>query len=118
MRFPRPFFTALAIWICSLLVLFVLVDYLIMPWVAGKFRATVEVPAVTGLEVEAAADTLNARGLSLAIDTAAGEYDMLVPRGRILSQIPEAGALVKEGRRVWVGRSLGREPFVVPGGDF
>jgi beta-lactam-binding protein with PASTA domain len=96
-----------------LLAIFLAADFFVMPWVAGKFRAVVTVPLLRGLDPEAATDTLRVRGLRFAVDTAA-DYNRTIPEGRIISQTPGSGAVVKQGRRVWVRLSLGREPILRP----
>lgn len=110
----RPVVPALIAWIVTLILLFVVVNSLIMPWAGGKYRAVVTVPRLIGLDTLAAADTLRARGLSLMIDSA-GDHSRTVPAGHILLQTPDSGAVVKQGRRVWVTLSLGRERVVWPG---
>ncbi len=113
---PRSFLTAFIVWLGGLVVLFLVIDFLVMPWAAGKFRPTVEVPAVTGMDPALAEDRLRELGLRFAHERSADEHSILVPRGLVLTQTPAAGAQVKAGRRVWVGLSLGREPYVVPDG--
>jgi beta-lactam-binding protein with PASTA domain len=56
---------------------------------------------------------LRTHGLRFAVDSA-GDYSRTVPAGRVLSQTPDSGAVVKQGRRVWVKLSLGREPIIHP----
>jgi hypothetical protein len=111
--FTRPVVPALILWGFALLAMFLIVDLYVMPWAAGKFRPVVTVPSVAGLRPEAARDTLGERGLRFAVDTA-GDYSRLVPAGRVLAQTPDSGSRVKQGRRVWVTLSLGREPAVFP----
>lgn len=110
----RPVVPALVIWAVVLAAGFLLVDHYLMPRAAGRFLPVVSVPKVIGLDTAAASDTLRARGLSLAVDSA-GDYSRAVRAGRVLAQIPDSGALVKQGRRVWVTLSLGREPVIRPG---
>lgn len=109
----RPIVPAILLWGAVLLSAFLVVDHFVMPWVAGKFRPVATVPSLRGLEPSAAADTLRARGLRIAVDTA-GDYSRVIPEGRILAQIPDSGSVVKQGRRVWVQLSLGREPILRP----
>jgi beta-lactam-binding protein with PASTA domain len=109
----RPLVPALLLFAAALFAVFLVADLFVMPWVAGKFRPVATVPFLRGLEPEAATDTLRARGLRFAVDTAA-DYSRSVRKGRILSQTPDSGAVVKQGRRVWVRLSLGREPILRP----
>lgn len=109
----RPVVPALLGWGGFLLVVFLVADLFVMPWVAGKYRPVAAVPYLVGLDTLAAADTLKARGLHLVIDSA-GDHSRTVPAGRILLQTPDSGAVVKQGRRVWVTLSLGRERVIRP----
>lgn len=109
----RPVVPALMLWFAALLAVFLVADLFVMPWMAGRFRPVATVPLLRGLEPDAAADTLRARGLRFAIDTAS-DYSPRVPKGRVLGQMPDSGAVVKQGRRVWVRLSLGREPILRP----
>jgi beta-lactam-binding protein with PASTA domain len=109
----RPVVPALLAWALILLAVFLVADLFVMPWAAGKFRSVTTVPFVRGLDTTAAADTLRAHGLRFAVDTA-GDYSRNIPAGRVLSQTPDSGAVVKQGRRVWVRLSRGREPIVHP----
>ena len=110
----RPVVPALIAWAGVLLAVFLVVDLFLMPWAAGRFRPVATVPVVRGLDSAAAVDTLRAHGLRMAVDTA-GDYSRLVPKGHVLMQTPDSGAVVKQGRRVWVTLSLGREPIIRPG---
>jgi beta-lactam-binding protein with PASTA domain len=112
----RPVVPALLLWGFVLLAAFLLIDHYLMPRVAGQFRPVTAVPLVVGLDSEAAADTLRAHGLRFAVDSA-GEHSRRVPAGRVLSQTPVSGSVVKQGRRVWVKLSLGRERIIHPGRD-
>ena len=110
----RPVVPAFLAWVFLLIFLFVLFNFFVMPWAAGKYRPVASVPRLIGLDTLAAADTLRARGLSLMIDSV-GDNSRTVPAGHILLQTPEPEAVVKQGRRVWVTLSLGRERIIRPG---
>jgi beta-lactam-binding protein with PASTA domain len=62
---------------------------------------------VIGFEVGQAEDTLRAHGLRFSVDTIS-DYSRVIPRGRILSQRPDSGSVVKGHRRVWATLSRGR----------
>lgn len=111
--FTRPIIPAIILWGIAVLALFLVIDLSVMPWAAGRFRPVVTVPSVAGMKPDVAKDTLRVRGLRFAVDTA-GDHSRLIPAGRVLSQTPDSGAVVKQGRRVWVMLSLGREPTVYP----
>jgi beta-lactam-binding protein with PASTA domain len=103
----RPVVPAFIFWLLALLAVFLIVDFSIMPAFAGRFSKTVTVPSVIGLEPKQARDTLRAHGLRFSVDTLS-DYSRVVPRGRILSQRPDSGSVVKGGRRVWAMLSRGR----------
>ena len=109
----RPVVPALLISGAVFLVVFAIADFVVMPWAAGKYRPVSTVPYVVGQDSATAADSLRARGLVLMIDSA-GENSRTVPAGRILVQTPDSGSVVKQGRRVWVTMSLGRERVINP----
>jgi beta-lactam-binding protein with PASTA domain len=108
----RPLVPALLAWLFVCLVLFLALDHFIMPWVAGKFASTVEVPKLLGMRFEKARELLVPNGLSLMLDSSTDFSD--VPPGRIMSQFPDPGSTVKKGRRVWVRISKGRRGIEVP----
>ena len=103
----RPVIPAFIIWLLALLAVFLVVDLSIMPAFAGRFSTTVTVPSVIGLKTEDAADTLKAHGLRFAVDTLT-DYSRVIPKGRVLAQRPDSGAVVKGGRRIWATLSRGR----------
>jgi beta-lactam-binding protein with PASTA domain len=109
----RPVIPALLAFGALFLVVFLVADLIVMPWAAGRYRPVTTVPFVGRLDTAAAADTLRAHGLRFAVDTA-GDYSLSVRKGRVLSQTPDSGSVVKQGRRVWVQLSRGREPVVHP----
>jgi len=72
----------------------------------------VRVPKVAGLTLADARKAAMAAGLLL--DREGGFYSHEVPEGRILSQIPSAGTLVRRGWHVRVSESLGPQRAAVP----
>ncbi|MBU3742482.1 MAG: PASTA domain-containing protein [Candidatus Kapabacteria bacterium] len=90
---------------------FVLLDQLVLPSVvhAGK---TVTVPSLTGKTVDDALQLMVQNDLALVQPRE--QYSDKVPKGRIISQLPYAGALVKAGRRIYVTVSKGIEMATVP----
>lgn len=91
--------------------LFVILDQLILPAVvhAGK---TVTVPGLVGKTVDDALQLMVQHDLALVQPRE--QYSDKVPKGRIISQLPYAGALVKNGRRIYVTVSKGIEMASVP----
>lgn len=111
--FSKPFFLALFLWILIGAGLYLLADLLLMPYFAGKFKGTVEVPVLVNLPPGEAKDILVKSGLHYMLDST-GDYSTDVAAGRILSQYPLGGTEVKKGRRVWVKVSKGLKSVEVP----
>lgn len=78
---------------------------------SGVNRGSVEVPAVLGLDMEAARQTLGQAGFTAK--EVQREYSPTVPAGHVIVQNPEAGLSVKR-RQVSLVVSLGPASFVVP----
>jgi beta-lactam-binding protein with PASTA domain len=73
----------------------------------------VPVPKVVGLEFSDAGRTMDAAGLTLKVDDSRPFSDT-VPEGRIASQDPVAGLVVRRGRSVRVWMSAGSRSSIVP----
>jgi len=90
--------------------LFVL-DQIILPYLSGG-KIQVEVPALEGLSLSQARKLCREAGLLM---TVRGEtYHDKIPSESILKQEPDAGIVVKQGRKVYVLVSLGPEIVSVP----
>jgi beta-lactam-binding protein with PASTA domain len=109
----RPFTAALLCWGATLWVLFYGVHLFIMPWVAGKFKPTADVPRLFGMKPEAADSLTRWRGLRLMTDSNA-DFSADIPAGRIQFQFPAAGTQVKPARRIWVRLSKGPSGVEMP----
>jgi len=72
----------------------------------------VRVPSIVGMTAAEARKAAAASGLFL--DREGGFYSHDVPEGRVLSQIPPAGTLVRRGWQVRVAESLGPQRTAVP----
>lgn len=91
-------------------ILILLLDNLIMPWFVSSPETTV--PQVVGLQVSEAVNILEADGFEpLISDTS---YGLQVPVGAVFFQKPDAGAVVKEGRTVYLFVSGGVSTITVP----
>ena len=73
----------------------------------------IPVPKVVGLEFADAGPAMEAAGLTLKIDDS-HPFSDTVPAGRIASQDPPAGFVVRRGRSVRVWTSAGSRSSVVP----
>jgi len=72
----------------------------------------VAVPKVVGMSLRQAEDSAAAEGL--LVDVENRFYSSEIPEGRIVSQLPAAGTLVRRGWRLRVAQSLGPQRAVVP----
>ena len=96
-----------------------LVLILVVGFFAGTFMSygnfwssvEVEVPNVVGRSEEIARQMLEDKNLRVKI---ADKYDADVPVGEVVSQYPEAGAVVKEQRQVIIYISRGGEELTMP----
>jgi serine/threonine-protein kinase len=111
--FSRPFFLAVILWFLIGAALYLLADMLVMPYVAGKFKGTVAVPALIAKTPEEAKGILKRDNLIYMLDST-GDFSNEVAAGKILSQYPVDGTEVKQGRRVWVKVSKGGKSVEVP----
>lgn len=94
----------------GIVIFILLLDNLIMPWFVSSPETTV--PQVVGLQVSEAVSTLEADGFEpLISDTS---YGLQVPVGAVFFQKPDAGAVVKEGRTVYLFVSGGVSTITVP----
>lgn len=94
-----------------LIVAYLFVDMLFMPWVT-RHGSEFELPEVTGYEIEGAREILEM--VELGIEVTSEEYHPDKPTGTVLSQYPAAGTMVKSGRIVKVVISIGQKDVVVP----
>jgi serine/threonine-protein kinase len=111
--FSRPFFLAVILWCLIGAAVYFVADLLVMPYVAGKFKGTVAVPALVAKTPEEAKGLLKRNDLLYMLDST-GDYSNEVAAGKVLSQYPVSGTEVKKGRRVWVKISKGGKSVEVP----
>ena len=106
----NPIFRKVLYSLLGFVVLILLLDNLIMPWFVSSPET--KVPEVVGLQVSEAVSTLEAEGFEpLISDTS---YGLKVPVGAVFFQKPDAGAIVKEGRTVFLFVSGGMKTIQVP----
>jgi len=95
----------------SLVLFFLLMNYVILPWYVNH-GSRLAVPAVVGLPLEEARRTLRTTGLEPV--EAEIRPDPSHPAGTVVTQNPSGGAIVKEGRRVYLTVSGGEIRVTVP----
>jgi serine/threonine-protein kinase len=110
-KFIRNSFLRKLLYILLGLVVFILIlDNFIMPWYVSSPETSV--PNVVGLQVSEAAKLLENDGFEIVISDTS--YGLDVPVGAVFFQKPEAGAVVKEGRMVYLFISGGVRTITVP----
>jgi serine/threonine-protein kinase len=101
------------LWLWSLLVL-LLMGFALGAFLSyGKFWSSrdVTVPNVVGQPVEAAKNILENQNLRVLVTESVSDS---VPAGRVISQTPDAGSVVKEQRLITLLVSKGQESVVIP----
>lgn len=88
-----------------------IVDQIVLPWIVST-TDTVIVPDVIGRPIDEARGLLENR--QLRINEIRYQHSADVRPGTVMSQLPYAGATVKEGRRVYLTVSKGVEVVTVP----
>ncbi|HUN66632.1 MAG TPA: PASTA domain-containing protein [Bacteroidota bacterium] len=101
----------LLILLASLVAVFVLLNYVLLPWYVNQ-GGNITVPAVVGMGFDGAKKILD--GMHLEAVKAEVRLDMDHPAGSIISQNPAANEQVKRGRRIYLVISGGDVVTTVP----
>jgi serine/threonine-protein kinase len=88
-----------------------LLDAVVLPAVVHS-RPVVQMPSVVGLPLRQAIAELTAHGF--VVQEVRYEPNPTVPEQHVLRQVPYAGSLVRQGRRVYLTVSTGAQQSVVP----
>ncbi|MDZ4744787.1 MAG: PASTA domain-containing protein [bacterium] len=99
------------LWVLGGLALLIIADRFVLPAVV-QASPVLSVPNLAGKDVEFAKETL--RALELQVMEPRLQYSEKIPKGRVLSQMPYAGAQVKSGRRIYLTVSRGIETVRMP----
>lgn len=102
----------IALLLLGILVFYALLTYLLLPLYTRHWQG-VKVPDVTYLSSAAAEKIVTHAKLRPVV--AATKYDENFPPGFVLFQNPEAGSLVKNGRRIYLTVGKGKQRIPVPG---
>ena len=94
-----------------LIIVAVILDQAILPSIVSSTR-TFDVPDVVGTLEDDARKRLS--DLGLVVMEAHEQVSEKYPEGTVIQQMPYAGATVKEGRRVYLTISAGKETSVLP----
>ena len=90
---------------------FLIANYIIMP-IYVRSSKEVEVPDICGFEFEQAKELLNAKHLSGELDIE--RFTEGIPPGIVVSQRPNPGRIVKQGKKIYLTVSKGEESVRVP----
>lgn len=106
-----PYLLITGSFILGIYLLFIIFDNLIMPSVVED-REKVEVPAVTGIQVEKAQSLLRENHLSNEVS--GWYFSQEHESGIVINQYPKNGTEVKVGRIVYITVSRGRDSVQMP----
>lgn len=95
----------------AVIVISVVVDQVILPWIVSM-TPTVTVPNVVGMQGQQGKLIMQSAGLHVA--QIREQFSDDTPAGMIMSQLPYADAIVKEGRRAYLTISKGIERIRAP----
>jgi beta-lactam-binding protein with PASTA domain len=99
------------LWFAGIFLFVVLMNYLILPYYV-KHGKTLSVPGVVGTPLDSAKDALLAQGL-VPVE-AETRPDPSYPAGIVTTQNPASGAIVKQGRHIYLTVSGGEIQVFVP----
>ncbi len=96
-----------------MLVITIVILIVVLRWIHSytNHGEYIEVPAVIGMNLEEATDSLTARGLNLEINDY--RYDPNFKEGEIIEQRPEQNSYVKEERIIYLTLNSGNKPMKV-----
>ncbi|HRP02038.1 MAG TPA: PASTA domain-containing protein [Candidatus Kapabacteria bacterium] len=107
----KPYLIVLSIFTLLLIIVLLIFDKILMPNLVFD-KAIVDVPSLVGMKLEDGINKLNQSGLEYKIS---GQlYSEKYPENIILSQTPQNGIQVKEGRTIYLTISKGNQKVEVP----
>ena len=106
-----PYVAVTAGFILTVIILIVLLDKVIMPFLIHD-KDTVKVPNFVGKELAEAEKMISANKLNIA--KVIEQYSDKNQSGIVLNQSPKAGSEVKSGRTIYLSVSKGQETVIVP----
>jgi beta-lactam-binding protein with PASTA domain len=110
-RRGRFLYYYLSVPLACLIIIYLLFNNLIMP-IVTRHGSEFALPDVVGKSEESARQILESSGLRLEVTSK--EYQANKPEGTVLSQYPPAGTMVKSGRIIKVGSSIGQKLVIIP----
>ena len=113
MKHFKDILYALGFWSVVGFVLFISIDKVLMPILAGQFTSRVAVPNVIDLPLKQAETIVNQSNLGVRW-AQEGKYSSQIPKGHVMVQMPVAGREVKSGRNVFLTISKGMREVKIP----
>jgi len=95
----------------AVIVIAVIVDQVVLPWIVSM-TPTITVPNVVGMQGQQGKLIMESAGLNVA--QVREQFSDETPQGMVMSQLPYADAIVKEGRRAYLTVSKGVERIRAP----
>ncbi len=96
---------------CICLAGVLIIDRVIMPFYT-RHNAEIEVPDVIEMHISQADSVLAVKGFKLVVERE--QYDWNYPEETVINQNPEAYAITKQGRRIYVTISIGEKLSLMP----
>jgi serine/threonine-protein kinase len=100
-------------WAIAIFLIFISVDKILMPILAGQFTARVIVPDVIDLPLKKAELLIQQSHLGVRW-AQEGKYSSQIPKGHVMVQMPVTGREVKSGRNVFLTVSKGMREVKIP----
>ncbi|MGL1935612.1 MAG: PASTA domain-containing protein [Fibrobacterales bacterium] len=100
-------------WSIIIVIGFVLINSIIMPYISGQYKETVIVPDVTDLTADEAEALLVSKGLNFSWQSE-GQYSATITKGSVMLQTPIANKVVKENRTISLKVSKGLREVIIP----
>jgi len=107
----KPYLIIFSIFIAILIIVLIIFDKILMPNMVFD-KKIIEVPSLVGMNLEDGVEKLSQSGLDYKIS--GHLFSEKFPENTILSQIPQQGLKVKEGRTIYLTVSKGNQKVEVP----
>lgn len=107
----KPYLVIFSIFLAVLVIVLIIFDKILMPNLVFD-KTIVKVPSVVGMNLENGVKKLNSNGLDYKIS--GHLFSEKFPENTILSQTPQNGLQVKQGRSIYLTVSKGNQKIEVP----
>lgn len=107
----KPYLIIFSIFVAVLIIVLIIFDKLLMPNLVFD-KEIIDVPPIVGMNLEKGVEKLNQNGLDYKIS--GHLFSEKFPENTILSQTPQNGLKVKQGRTIYLTVSKGNQKVEVP----